>query len=207
VAFDKQANAIRVKLVRALVQSRGQFSSAPVYELTYPLPSGNALITGVTDRRVQELTNSEITHDYAKALRQLETGRKRQAVAAALWFGAGRLDRIDWPHIRQAAVDDRVWEQKSHELRTERWVRNALAGSVFFFVALGAPVGILFAKRDFLSAFITCFLPIILVYYPLVLAGINMSKDGIVPPVIVWSGNAVLAVLAATFALPPVLRH
>ena len=76
-------------------------------------------------------------------------------------------------------------------------MRNALACSVFFFVALGAPVGILFAKRDFLSAFITCFLPIILIYYPLVLAGINMSKEGIILPAVVWSGNIVLAALAA----------
>jgi lipopolysaccharide export system permease protein len=207
VEFDKQANAIRVHLIKPLFQSGQQFSTAPVFDGSYPLPTGNAFMSGVTDRRVQELTNSELTHSYAKALRQIETGRKRQAIRASLEFAAGRIGRMNWPLIRQAAVDDKMWTQKSHELRTERWLRNALAGSVFFFIAMGAPVGILFAKRDFLSAFITCFLPIILIYYPLVLAGINMSKDGIVPPLIVWSGNAVLAILAATFALPPVLRH
>ena len=36
-----------------------------------------------------------------------------------------------------------------------------MAFGSLLFVILGAPVGILFAKRDFLSAFITCFLPII----------------------------------------------
>ena len=38
---------------------------------------------------------------------------------------------------------------------TEKQMRIALACGSFFFVLLGAPVGILFAKGDFLSAFIT----------------------------------------------------
>ena len=36
-----------------------------------------------------------------------------------------------------------------------------MAFGSLLFVFLGAPVGILFARRDFLSAFMTCFLPII----------------------------------------------
>jgi lipopolysaccharide export system permease protein len=79
-------------------------------------------------------------------------------------------------------------------------------GSLLF-VILGAPVGIMFAKRDFLSAFITCFLPIIIVYYPLMLFGVNVSKEGMVGPLVsLWIGNAILFV-AALFVLPPVMRH
>ena len=61
-------------------------------------------------------------------------------------------------------------------------MRIALAGGSFFFVLLGAPVGILFARRDFLSAFITCFVPIILIYYPLMLLGMNLGKEGLLEP-------------------------
>ena len=86
-------------------------------------------------------------------------------------------------------------------------------GSLLFMI-LGAPVGILFAKRDFLSAFITCFMPIILLYYPLMLLGVNTSKEGLLtdhfgsmsPVVSLWVGNVLLAVLAG-FALPPVIKH
>ncbi len=77
----------------------------------------------------------------------------------------------------------------------------------FFFVFLGAPVGILFAKRDFLSAFISCFVPIIVLYYPLILLGVNMGKDGLLnPTVALWAGNTVLGVLAG-FVLPSVVKH
>lgn len=205
INFDQNNNRIAVKLKNAIMQGGSQFTSAPTLDIVYPLPTGG--MGGPMDKRVQEMTSSEIAKEYTKVRRLMRTEKARQAVAAALWLGSGRLHRIDWPHIRDAYRDDARWRRQSFQFLTERWMRNALACSVFFFVVLGAPVGMLFAKRDFLSAFITCFLPIILLYYPLVLAGINMSKEGIVPPVIVWAGNVVLAALAATFALPPVLRH
>ena len=69
-----------------------------------------------------------------------------------------------------------------------------------------------FARRDFLSAFITCFLPIIACYYPLMLLGQNMSKEnmsvvGLLEPYCwLWVGNLILAVLAG-FVLPPVIKH
>ena len=58
-----------------------------------------------------------------------------------------------------------------NEYETEKQIRVAQSFGSLFFVLLGAPVGILFAKRDFLSAFISCFVPIILLYYPLMLLG------------------------------------
>ena len=66
-------------------------------------------------------------------------------------------------------------------------------GSLMF-VILGAPIGIRFARRDFLSAFMTCFLPIIAIYYPLMLVGVNMSKEGQLAPIVsLWIGNLLLA--------------
>jgi lipopolysaccharide export system permease protein len=83
----------------------------------------------------------------------------------------------------------------------------SMAVGSLLFVFLGAPVGILFARRDFLSAFMTCFLPIIGIYYPLMLFGTNLSKEGLVPPLVsLWMGNLLLALLAG-FVLPSVVKH
>jgi lipopolysaccharide export LptBFGC system permease protein LptF len=80
-----------------------------------------------------------------------------------------------------------------NELDTEQATRPALAFSCFFFVLIGCPVAIWFHKRDFLSAFVTCFLPIVVVYYPLMMFGINLGKEGRVDPrYMMWAGNAVL---------------
>src|SRR6266702_5891954 len=66
-----------------------------------------------------------------------------------------------------------VHEQDSRlrALDTELQMRPALAFGCFFFVLIGCPVGIWFSRSDYLSAFITCFIPIVIVYYPLVLCG------------------------------------
>jgi lipopolysaccharide export system permease protein len=68
-------------------------------------------------------------------------------------------------------------------------------------------VGILFARRDFLSAFISCFMPIIVVYYPMILFGVNLGKEGIISPYFAWAGNLVLWAAAWFWALPPIRKH
>ncbi len=171
--------------------------------LQYPIPKPPQ----APEKRVQEMTNTEMRQMQADLRAKIRNERKRQAVQAAFWIGTGRIERVDWPHVREAYVDYAYWERRCNELETEKHMRVALASGVFFFALLGAPVGILFAKRDFLSAFLTCFVPIIVIYYPLILAGTNLGKEGVVPPQIVFAGNAVLGLLAGLFALPPVTRH
>ena len=50
-------------------------------------------------------------------------------------------------------------------------------------------------------------MPIIILYYPLTLLGVNLGKEGLLNPTLaLWSGNAVLAVLTG-FVLPSVMKH
>jgi lipopolysaccharide export system permease protein len=73
-------------------------------------------------------------------------------------------------------------------------------------VLLGCPVAILFQRGDYLSAFISCFLPIICIYYPLLMFVFNMSKEGYWPPIVMWGGNIFLVALSIV-VFRPVLRH
>ena len=53
----------------------------------------------------------------------------------------------------------------------------------------------MFSRGDYLGAFITCFLPIVLVYYPLMLAGTNLAKGGRFNEVLlVFAANSLVAV-------------
>ena len=71
----------------------------------------------------------------------------------------------------------------------------------------GRPVGILFARRDFLSAFMTCFLPIIVIYYPLMLFGTNLSKEGHARADCVALDRQRAPGRLAGFVLPSVVKH
>jgi lipopolysaccharide export system permease protein len=72
-------------------------------------------------------------------------------------------------------------------------MRLSLCLGCLCFILIGCPVGIWFSRSDYLSSFITCFLPIVLVYYPLVLCGTNMAKEGrFHPAALVYAADGVL---------------
>ncbi len=99
-------------------------------------------------------------------------------------------------HLRNAS------RQKLQQIliaNTEMLTRPALSFGCLCFVLVGCPIGIWFSKSDYLSAFITCFLPIVFLYYPLLLCGINLSKDinaRFHPVGCVWCANAIMAAVA-----------
>jgi lipopolysaccharide export system permease protein len=70
-------------------------------------------------------------------------------------------------------------------VEAEYWMRPALAVGCLVFALIGCPVGLWANRADYLSTFVICFLPTVCVYYPLLLAGSNMGKDGRVP---LWLG-------------------
>jgi len=88
-------------------------------------------------------------------------------------------------------------QQKVRSVETELNVRPALSFGCLFFVLVGCPVGIWFSRSDYLSAFITCFLPIVFLYYPLQLCSTNLAKDGKLQPTIaLWLANAAMGLIA-----------
>jgi lipopolysaccharide export system permease protein len=81
-------------------------------------------------------------------------------------------------------------------LDVELLMRPALSLGCLCFILVGCPVGIWFSRSDYLSSFITCFLPIVFIYYPLMLCGTNMAKDGRINPIpLVWCADAIMGAL------------
>jgi lipopolysaccharide export system permease protein len=75
--------------------------------------------------------------------------------------------------------------------------RPALSVGCLCFVLIGCPVGVWASRSDYLSIFVICFLPTLFVYYPFLLAGMNLAKDGKLPAFIaVWSANFIVGAIA-----------
>jgi lipopolysaccharide export system permease protein len=88
-------------------------------------------------------------------------------------------------------------KRESANLEAELQVRPALSFGCLCFALVGAPVGAWFARSDYLSAFVSCFLPIVFAYYPLLLCGSNLAKDGRVTPAVgVWAADALVLAVA-----------
>ncbi len=114
-----------------------------------------------------------------------------------------------------AAVSDDVWRKRTaklttakerlYRLQTEPWRRWANGFSCFFFCLVGVPLSIMLRKADFLTTFFLCFLPILIVYYPLMALGVDAAKSGELPPYSVWLGN-VICLAAGAWLLRGVVR-
>ncbi len=88
----------------------------------------------------------------------------------------------------------------------EPWRRWANGFSCLCFVLVGAPMAIRMRNADFLTSFFLCFLPILIVYYPVFMLGVDQAKRGSVPPSAVWMGN-VLITLWGWWLLRRVIRQ
>ena len=101
--------------------------------------------------------------------------------------------------LEGAAYADQIREslRQKRVAEVEYQYRPALAIGCFCFALIGCPVGLRASRADYLSIFMVCFLPTVFAYYPILLAGTNLAKDGKLPIVVgVWGANA-LAFLAA----------
>ena len=99
------------------------------------------------------------------------------------------------------------WETtRLNRIVMEPWRRWANGFSCLCFVLVGAPMAIRMRNADFLTSFFLCFLPILIVYYPVFMLGVDQAKRGSVPPAVVWMGN-VLITLWGWWLLRRVVRQ
>ncbi len=154
--------------------------------------------------RARELTNSQILvrrQELLDKIAELETKQRSRAAENPPQEGWPKNETQREKGLTSAPklppeTELKFLYKELYELDTEYATRPALALGCLFFVLIGCPVAIWFHKRDFLSAFVTCFLPIVIVYYPLMMFGINLGKEGRVNPMyMMWTGNLVLGLV------------
>ena len=116
----------------------------------------------------------------------LEDTRQMRDAETAMALTLGDFDRLLQPDMFDYVRKTELYRQDLAKLRTEIHSRFALSTSCFFFAFLGAPFAILQARRQFLTSFFMCFLPILVVYYPIELLMMNLSKTESVPPSALW---------------------
>jgi lipopolysaccharide export system permease protein len=127
--------------------------------------------------------------------RRRELVDEERALAEEAAAGSARLGTPGAPpdlaqHVANLKEKRKYVRQDVLQIDTEYQIRPALALGCLCFVLIGCPVGIWFSRSDYLSAFISCFLPVVFVYYPLMLCGTNVAKDGRLPPELsIWAAD------------------
>lgn len=159
------------------------------------LPLGD--VTKKTDSSTSpsNLPLRKMSAELKKQTKTVDESQKLLAIRAAGQMLGGNLIAISDPQWKHElwTLDKKVY--RKHRLKTEPWRRWANGFSCLCFVIVGAPLAIRLRKFDFWTNFAVVFVPILLVYYPLLMFGVSQAKSGDLPPWIVWLGNTVMLVV------------
>ena len=110
--FDTEHSNARVYLDGAEVQRIGPQDDVVIVNDKYldiPIPNDNRLLL---EKRIQERTTSEMVEEQAKFRWLMAQERKRQAMAAALWIGSGRINRVSWDQVQRSFIDYGTWDMQ-----------------------------------------------------------------------------------------------
>lgn len=191
---DPAAGAVSIKLFNVHGGLQGWAITHPgEFERSFPL---------------QEFLGNGATHTPSPAetsLRQIAPAKEIQykqiawikhemAAAASMALLLGRFDELSESQWYERE-NNLVWSERTlHRLNVEPYRRWANGFSCLGFALIGAPMAIRRRHGEFWGSFFACFLPILLVYYPMLVGCVNQAKDGNIPPQAVWLGNTALAV-------------
>jgi lipopolysaccharide export system permease protein len=148
---------------------------------------------GSAGRSPSEIAMSEFTTARVAQIEKIGAVEQLAAGKAAMGMLTGRLEwtvpRATEPERQRLAFERRMLSR----IVVEPWRRWANGFSALCFVLVGAPMAIRLRNSDFLTSFFLCFLPILVVYYPVFMLGVDRAKDGRLPPIAVWMGNLIIA--------------
>jgi lipopolysaccharide export system permease protein len=137
--------------------------------------------------------------EIVRRRQEIKAEEERLAAEIALHTARSVLSKPPEDLARHLTNLKNQHDQRQMEITTldaELQMRPALSLGCLCFVLVGCPVGIWFGKSDYLSAFITSFLPNVFMYYPLYLCGTNLAKQGKVPLLAgIWAANALIALI------------
>jgi lipopolysaccharide export system permease protein len=181
-----RVDTARLQFGQALVKAPHDEYRIPLASVTKkegPGTSASGLpLRGIT--RALEQQNLEIAHEQSE-----------MALEAAAQFVAGNWTSVTDPRWKSKHNDLSQSVFRRFRLQSEPWRRWANGFSCLCFVLVGAPLAIYMRKSDFWTIFAVCFLPILILYYPLLMFSVSGAKSGSLPPWFAWMGNIVMMII------------
>ncbi len=202
IEFDVEKKQVVLQLVRGYIDIPGQRRVWFDRERR-PFP----MLRKDEKPKPRHMTIRDLRKELRSMTGEISRHQQKRDLETAMALLQGNFDQLQ-------GHDYLAWEyQKGQQLaevnkgRAEVHSRFAMASSCFFFVLLGSPFAIAQGRRQFLTSFFICFLPILLGYYPIVMLAMNLSKSGTVNPAwAMWVGNG-LILIAALYVLRRVMQH
>lgn len=160
--------------------------------LEHEIPLASALQRGQDTAHPADYALRDIPREIVAQQQGIQISEQAAAAATAFTLFSGDFAGLADPALQQRIGDLTSSKGRLYRLYSEPWRRWANGFSCFFFVWVGAPLAVRLRNADLWTSFGLCFLPILIIYYPLMAYGVDRAKAGALPPYAVWLGNLLL---------------
>jgi lipopolysaccharide export system permease protein len=203
IRCDMEKKKVLLHLKRARGSIPGQDATAWLDDRVLPLP----LDVDSGERSARNLTIDTMKAMMSESKRNIVAKSLQRDQEAAMLLLTGNFQQLDGHRIQEYATFEASQNFDNRKMHTEIHNRYAMAASCLFFAFLGGPFAVLQARRQFITSFIMCFLPILLFYYPTMFLMANLGKTNTLEPAWgMWVPNAIMGIMGLMM-LKRVTRH
>ena len=169
-------------------------------EERFPFPLGEA--AGGGSVMPSGMALRIIPDEIAKQEAKIDLFDRDRAAKAAFQMITGDMAGLTSEEWRTNESLENAYAEHLSRLETEPHRRWSGGFACLCFALVGAPVAIWRRNADYMTSFGACFLPILALYYPLLMMSVSQAKHGTLPGSSVWLGNIVVTIVGLA-----VLRH
>lgn len=203
IRFDLEGKQILVHLKNVSgVGADSNFSGKMQHsELKFPLELELGKV------KARNLPMTTLQQGIAKSQADRERLAVEKNIEAAMLMMTGDFRELASAELQ--SLDNQKARSVTDERRFRAEIHNrfSMSASCWFFAFLGGPFAMLQARRQFITSFIICFLPILIIYYPTMFLMINLCKTGTIAPWwAMWVPNMIVGT-AGFIVLRKVVQH
>jgi lipopolysaccharide export system permease protein len=196
LSVDPEAEELRIELIDGEFQLGDDIMQYPG-PFTWTVPLSDATKKGTSSGHPTEYAMRDIGSEMRLQRNSIEKTQELLATRAALGLAVGKYEWLEDSRSIEALASVDSGRSRLNRLNVEPWRRWASGFSCLFFVWVGIPLSIWMRSADHWTSFGACFMPILLLFYPVFVIGLNHAKDGSWLPISVWLGNLVLLIAGA----------
>ena len=184
----------------------GDYSASFPDSIVREVPLDSVSRKSTSSSSPSEIAMARFATERAGQIARIDRVEQLAAGKTAMAILSGHMELTTPGHVGYERELLKQERNRLNRIVMEPWRRWANGFSCLCFALVGAPMAIRMRNADFLTSFFLCFLPILIVYYPVFMLGVDLAKRGSVPPMAVWMGN-VLITLWGWWLLRSVVRQ
>ena len=195
---DIDTHSLNFEMIRGAAVVEGKKKTTFQFDqFSHPIPIKSPEKIRKDTGKPSHLYLRQISSEIATQAADLTKMKQSNAMLACSQLVAGDmlgLSNVKW----EARLDDQESStdrlSRLHVVPHRRWANGF---SCLAFAMIGIPIALRLKTSNYASTFGICFLPILAIYYPLFIYGLNGAKGGELPPYGAWLGNVVCMTIGA----------